>query len=66
MWLITTSVQAASPAVLAALQQKLNECEQHGASNADLAKDEDLQAFPTIVALSQTAVDVEDSLRGII
>ena len=66
MWLVTTSLDSASPAVLASLQQKLTECEKKGSNNANISSDEDLTAFPTIVALAKTGVDVEDSLQGIL
>ena len=66
MWLITTSVQAASPTVLAALQDRLTQCEQKGGTNASVPKDENLLDFPAIVSIAKSGVDVEDCLRGIL
>ena len=66
MWLITTSVQAASPTVLAALQDRLTQCEQKGGINASVPKDENLLDFPAIVSTAKSGVDVEDCLRGIL
>ena len=62
VWLVAQSTGTASPAYLAQLQQRIQECDKRGSRDANIPADEDLATFSEIVGTAASSADVDNCI----
>lgn len=65
-WLVVQSTGTASPAYLASLQQRIEQCDRAGGRNARLPDDEDTSSLADIVASASSSADINDCICALL